>query len=187
MERYGVLTRDAVRSESLPGGFTSVYQVLRSLEEAGRVRRGYFVAGLGAAQFALPGAVDRLRSEVRDASSRQVGGGHRVHLLAATDPANPYGAALAWPVKGPSRSVGAYVVLVDGRGCAYIERGLGGLTALADLDGSWEVAVCRALAGAVGERRWPRLVLSRYPEALEGPLKDAGFLPGPKGMVLYHR
>ena len=187
MERYGVLTRDAVRSEALPGGFTSIYQVLRSLEEAGRVRRGYFVAGLGAAQFALPGAVDRLRSEVRDASSRQVGEGHRVHLLAATDPANPYGSALPWPVKGPSRAVGAYVVLVDGRGCAYIERGLGGLTALADLDGSWEVAVCRTLAGAVGEGRWPRLVLSRYPEGLEAPLLGAGFVPGPKGMVLYRR
>ena len=185
LERYGVLTRDAVRSESLPGGFASIYQVLKSLEEAGRIRRGYFVAGLGAAQFALPGAVDRLRSEVRDTGSRQVGGGHRVHLLAATDPANPYGSTLQWPVKGPSRSVGAYVVLVDGRGCAYLERGLGGLTALADLDGSWEVAVCRALAGAVGEGRWPRLVLSRYPESLEDPLKDAGFLPGPKGMVLY--
>src|SRR5207342_2249815 len=94
LERHGVLTREAVLGESVVGGFASVYGVLKVLEEAGRVRRGYFVDGLGAAQFALPGAIDRLRS-VREAAESPVRA--RVHLLAAADPANPYGAALAWP------------------------------------------------------------------------------------------
>lgn len=97
LERYGVLTRDAVRGEGVPGGFAGVYPVLRALEESGRIRRGYFVSGQGAAQFALPGAVDRLRA-LRDApepSARQAQ--HSVLLLAATDPANAYGISLPWP------------------------------------------------------------------------------------------
>ncbi|MFN2503488.1 MAG: DEAD/DEAH box helicase, partial [Acidimicrobiales bacterium] len=94
LERHGVLTREAVRGEGHPGGFSAVYPVLRALEEAGRVRRGYFVAGLGGAQFALPGAVDRLRARPPDE--------HVAVLLAATDPANPYGVALPWPQPGAS-------------------------------------------------------------------------------------
>ncbi|HZM73417.1 MAG TPA: DEAD/DEAH box helicase, partial [Candidatus Polarisedimenticolia bacterium] len=113
LERHGVLVRDALGSEVLTGGFSAVYPVLRALEDAGRIRRGYFVEGLGGAQFAQPGAVDRLRALGEPDGTAQV--------LAATDPANPYGAALAWPERGvldaghrPGRKVGAAVVLVDG-------------------------------------------------------------------------
>ena len=97
LERHGVLTREAVAGEAVDGGFSAVYPVLRALEEAGRIRRGYFVDGLGAAQFALPGAVDRLRA-LRDqpgVARGESGDEPVVHLLAAADPANPYGAALA--------------------------------------------------------------------------------------------
>ncbi len=123
LTRHGVVTREVAQLEWLPGGFSSVYPVLRRLEEAGRVRRGYFVAGLGAAQFALPGAVDLLRTN-RD----EPGPPHAI-TIAATDPANPYGAAAGWPVwpngssRGASRSVGARVVLVEGRLAAWIARG----------------------------------------------------------------
>ena len=118
LERHGVLTREAVVAEGVVGGFSAVYPVLRALEEAGRIRRGYFVDGLGAAQFALPGAIDRLRTVREPAEPADRG---RVHLLAAADPANPYGAALAWPRRDDAdrrplaRAAGAYVVLVDGR------------------------------------------------------------------------
>src|SRR5207244_6740946 len=112
LERHGVLTREAVTSEGVSGGFSAVYPVLRALEEAGRIRRGYFIDGLGAAQFALAGAVERLRSTRepgRDAAERTI------HLLAAADPANPYGAAIPWPRRGEDdrrpfqRSAGAHV------------------------------------------------------------------------------
>jgi ATP-dependent helicase Lhr and Lhr-like helicase len=128
LARHGVLTREAVGAETIPGGFGVVYPVLKALEESGRLRRGYFVAGLGATQFALAGAVDLLRS-LRDAPDEP-----EVVVLAATDPANPYGATLRWPSKpvdaagddpgrGPTRSVGATVVLVDGALAAYLARG----------------------------------------------------------------
>src|SRR5207342_3648716 len=97
LERHGVVTREAVSTEGVDGGFAAVYPVLRAMEEAGRIRRGYFVDGLGAAQFALAGALDRLRA-VRDAADPSASG--TVHLLAAADPANPYGAALPWPRRG---------------------------------------------------------------------------------------
>src|SRR5207244_5973724 len=114
LERHGVLTREAVTSEGVSGGFSAVYPVLRALEDAGRIRRGYFVDGLGAAQFALAGALDRLRAAREPAD---VPGGGRSHLLAAADPANPYGASLPWPRRSESdrrpfqRVAGAYVVL----------------------------------------------------------------------------
>jgi ATP-dependent Lhr-like helicase len=122
LERHGVVTREGVMAENLPGGFSGVYPVLKAMEEAGRARRGYFVAGLGAAQFALPGAVDRLRAEREPPETR------RAVLLAAADPAQPYGAALPWPRRDDERSpgqraAGAYVVLVDGDAVLYIERG----------------------------------------------------------------
>ncbi len=125
VERYGVLTREAALGEGTEGGFAGVYPVLRALEEKGRVRRGYFVAGLGAAQFALGGAVDRLRS-ARPAT--EGGGRHEPSppvVLAATDPAQPYGAALPWPATGgrPARAAGALVVLADGDPVAFVERG----------------------------------------------------------------
>jgi ATP-dependent Lhr-like helicase len=121
LERYGVLTREAALGEGAEGGFAGVYPVLKALEERGQVRRGYFVAGLGAAQFALPGAVDRLRGEresVTEAGAPPV-------VLAATDPAQPFGAALPWPESGgrPARAAGALVVLADGDALAYLERG----------------------------------------------------------------
>ena len=125
LERHGVLTREAVAAENLSGGFPAVYPVLRAMEEAGRIRRGYFVDGLGAAQFALPGAVDRLRALREPPESDRAA----VHLLAATDPANPYGAALPWPRRGDDdrrplqRAAGAYVVLVDGEAALYVDRG----------------------------------------------------------------
>jgi ATP-dependent Lhr-like helicase len=126
LARHGVVTREAVVTENIPGGFGIVYPVLKGMEETGRIRRGYFVAGLGATQFALPGALDLLRS-LRDsgsASSDEV----EVVVLAATDPANPYGATLKWSAtadagRGPTRSVGATVILVNGALAAYLARG----------------------------------------------------------------
>ena len=124
LERYGVLTREAALGEGIEGGFAGVYPVLKALEERGQVRRGYFVAGLGAAQFALPGAVDRLRSARR---ARAIADDEPTGpvVLAATDPAQPYGAALPWPDSAgrPARAAGAYVVLVDGEPVAFLERG----------------------------------------------------------------
>ncbi|TWP37611.1 ATP-dependent helicase [Leekyejoonella antrihumi] len=144
LDRYGVLTRGAVVSEGVPGGFAAVYRVLASAEEAGRVRRGYFVEGLGAAQFATSGAIDRLRAESHpvagqvDPWSTQQAAATATLVLAACDPANPYGAALPWPRREegpelcadghgtghrPGRKAGALVVLVDGVLAVYVERG----------------------------------------------------------------
>ncbi len=119
VERYGVLTREAALGEGVTGGFAGVYPVLKALEERGDVRRGYFVEGLGAAQFALPGAVDRIRTTTSD--FEEVG----VIVLAATDPAQPYGASLRWPESPgrPARVAGAHVVLVDGHPAIFVERG----------------------------------------------------------------
>jgi len=131
LERHGVVTRESVLGEGVPGGFASVYPVLRAMEEAGKIRRGYFVEGLGAAQFALPGAVDRLRAE------RVPVEGPNVQVLAAADPANPYGATLAWPKFPDAKAAtkiqrvgGAYVVLVDGEPALYVERSHKGLVIL---------------------------------------------------------
>ena len=123
LERYGVLTREAALGEGAKGGFAGVYPVLKALEERGQVRRGYFVAGLGAAQFALAGAVDRLRAERVDVSA--LAEDPVFVLLAATDPAQPYGAALTWPENSgrPARAAGAFVLLADGEPVAYLERG----------------------------------------------------------------
>jgi ATP-dependent Lhr-like helicase len=128
LARHGVLTREALNVESVPGGFGVVYPVLKQMEDTGRIRRGYFVAGLGATQFALPGALDLLRS-LRDRPAEEE---LETALLAATDPANPHGATLKWPDssadaaksgRAPTRSVGATVVLVSGRLAAYLSRG----------------------------------------------------------------
>jgi ATP-dependent helicase Lhr and Lhr-like helicase len=187
MARHGILTRDAVRAEGFPGGFAAVYPVLRAMEESGRIRRGYFIAGLGGSQFAAPGAVDRLRGENRDRRPAGPGSvpGAEVLVLAATDPAVPFGLAIPWPVKGPARVPGAYIVMVDGAATAYIERGGKGLIPLRELDGSWEEATGQALAGLVSGGRWRRLVLERYPPELAPVLEAAGFIPGPKGLVRY--
>ncbi|MFN2446432.1 MAG: DEAD/DEAH box helicase [Vicinamibacterales bacterium] len=122
--RHGLVTREVAAVEQIPGGFSAVYPVLSRLEETGRVRRGYFVSGLGAAQFAQPGAVDLLRARREESSE-----GLTRSTIAATDPANPYGALLPWPawsadtLRGATRSAGARVVIVDGRLAAWIARG----------------------------------------------------------------
>jgi ATP-dependent Lhr-like helicase len=129
LERYGVLTREGALSEGVEGGFAGVYPVLKALEERGRARRGYFVAGLGAAQFALPGAVDRLRASRPSTADRATDGGEGDGtlpvVLAATDPAQPYGATLPWPESAgrPARAAGALVVLGEGEALCFVERG----------------------------------------------------------------
>ncbi len=192
LERHGVLTREAVAAEAVSGGFPTVYPVLRAMEESGRIRRGYFVDGLGAAQFALPGAVDRLRA-LREPEA----GEHVVHLLAATDPANAFGAALAWPRRGDddrrqlARAAGAYVALVDGRAALYVERGGNGLQVLpAADDPAVATSAFRALRGLVADGRVRELVIGRVDGVPIGEsswrqaLLDAGFSPGYRGFVL---
>ena len=120
VERYGVLTREAALGEGITGGFAGVYPVLKALEERGDLRRGYFVEGLGAAQFALPGAVDRLRTSAATDFEED-----SVLLLAATDTAQPFGASLPWPESAgrPARATGAHVVIVNGEAAVYVDRG----------------------------------------------------------------
>lgn len=119
MERYGVVSREAVVSEGLPGGFTPLYQTLRAMEETGRVRRGYFVEGLSGAQFAWSQTVDRLRSEV------DLNAGKEPVVLSTPDPANPYGALLPWPDNAgrPRRAAGTHVILVEGHPVLFVEKG----------------------------------------------------------------
>ncbi len=193
LERHGILTREAVAAEGLDGGFSAVYPVLRALEDAGRIRRGYFVDGLGAAQFALAGALDRLRA-VRDADDR--GRAPAVHLLAAADPANPYGAALPWPRRDDGdrrpiqRAAGAYVVLVDGVAVLYLERGGSTLQTLAPFDDPDAAAASiRALAGIVVSGRMRDLVIRKVDglPVAESPhrptLLDAGFVTSYRGLT----
>ena len=209
LERYGVLTREAALGEGSEGGFAGVYPVLKALEERGEVRRGYFVAGLGAAQFALPGAVDRLRAARPPASGttlsagrphdvvpeRNVGGGEGVDgvegvvVLAATDPAQPYGAALPWPDSPgrPARQAGAHVVLADGALVAYLERGghsVSTFEATADHPG-WPEAI--KVLTATGRYRSLEIRKVDGVPAGESPwrsaLEAAGYRDGYKGFV----
>ena len=143
LTRYGVLTREAPGSENVIGGFSAVYPVLKAMEDAGRLRRGYFVAGLGATQFAMPGAVDLLRS-MRDENDEP-----ETLLLASTDPANPYGAILKWPGEGLSRSVGASVILVDGLMACWIGRGEKQIATFLPEDEPSRSRVARAVAKAL--------------------------------------
>ena len=186
LERHGVLTREALKIEAVDGGFAAVYPVLKAAEEAGTVRRGYLVAGLGAAQFAHSGAVERLRAE-REREEEQL---PLIVTLAATDPAQPFGAALAWPDSPgrPARSAGAYVVLVDGAPAALLERGgrslvsfphpvepavwLGALTALVD-DGRLRKLEITKVDGTAVHDAAP------WPAALD----TAGFTSGYRGMT----
>ncbi|MBX3200237.1 MAG: DEAD/DEAH box helicase [Labilithrix sp.] len=122
LERYGVVLREAAAAEGLPGGFGYLYDVYRAMEEQGRLRRGYFVAGRGATQFALPGAEERLRAPARGSDDEPP----RATVLAATDPANPWGSLLPWPAatgRAAQRAPGARVVLVEGRLLAWLSRG----------------------------------------------------------------
>ena len=193
LDRHGVLTREAVISEGIEGGFAAIYPVLRALEEAGRIRRGYFIEGLGASQFALAGAIDRLRA-VRDPDSAAP----RVDLLAAADPAQPYGATVAWPRRDASdrrpfqRAAGAYVALVDGAPVLYLERGGHGLVMLPAADDPERLG--RALAALrvlLADGRLRELVVSRVDGEPVGPasawrdrLVAGGFAAGYRGMVL---
>jgi ATP-dependent Lhr-like helicase len=193
LERYGVLTREAALGEGSEGGFAGVYPVLKAMEERGAVRRGYFVAGLGAAQFALPGAVDRLRA-VRQAQGDERSGDRDDDaaplLLAATDPAQPYGAALPWPESAgrPARSAGAGVVLVDGEPAVWLERG--GRSLVTFPAASAEPAWADALAGIVRSGRRRSLEIGKVDglPVRESPVADqlraVGFQEGYKGLVL---
>ena len=183
LDRYGVVTRETALGEGTDGGFAGVYPVLKALEERGEVRRGYFVAGLGAAQFALPGAVDRLRA-VRspEADTAPV-------VLAATDPAQPYGAALAWPESSgrPARVAGAHVVLVDGEPVVELERGGRSLVTFqqAETTDDWIDAVI----GLVKDGRLPKVEIAKVdgvgvrdtPWAAR--LEAAGFTSAYRGML----
>jgi len=197
LERHGVLTREAVAGEAVDGGFSAVYPVLRALEEAGRIRRGYFVDGLGAAQFALPGAVDRLRA-MRDQPGELAGEhGRVVHLLAAADPANPYGSALAWPRRSDAdrrpfqRAAGAYVVLVDGAAVLYLDRGGSSIQVLPAADDPVALAAALgALHDLVGDGRVRELVVGKVDgePVATSPYRDAllgaGFVAGYRGYAL---
>ncbi|MFC8719957.1 ATP-dependent helicase [Kitasatospora sp. NPDC057198] len=194
LDRHGVLTRGAVAAERVPGGFAGAYRVLSVFEERGRARRGYFVEGLGGAQFAMDGAADRLRSvssrlERETGDEWSTGGAARAPqalVLAAADPANAYGAALPWPeppsdtaaAHRPGRKAGSLVVLVDGELVLYLERGGRSLLAWADGGPALEAAL-GALAGPLTVER-----VNGHP-ALTSPLgpglEAAGFHPTPKG------
>ena len=193
LERHGVLVRDALGSEVLSGGFSAVYPVLRALEDAGRIRRGYFVEGLGGAQFALAGAIERLRA-VREP---RPDGRPVAVLLAAADPANPFGAALPWPRRGPAdrrvfaRAAGAYVVSVDGHPALYVERGGSGLLTLPAFDDPETASVAvAALRGLVDDGRLRELVVRKVDgEPVAGSthrdvLLSGGFSAGYRGLVM---
>ena len=206
LDRHGVLTRGAVASERIPGGFAAVYPVLRAMEEAGQCRRGYFVEGLGAAQFALPGAVDRMRAladrpRAADPGARASISAERAVVLAAADPAQPYGAALPWPDRPgetpsshrPGRKAGALVVLVDGSLALYVERG--GRTLLSWTDDPELLGPsAAALAAAVRDGALGRLSVERadgltvgsgiHGSPLAQALEAAGFRPTPRGLRL---
>ncbi|CAN5688963.1 ATP-dependent helicase [soil metagenome] len=196
LDRHGVVTRGAVTAEGAPGGFAATYRVLSAFEESGRCRRGYFVEGLGAAQFAVPGAVDRLRALAGSgwgtppATTEEA---PRALVLAATDPANPYGAALPWPPREsagghrPGRKAGALVVLVEGACALYVERGGRTLLSWAEEAGRLQTAV-DALALAVRDGALGRLTVERADgeRVVDSPLgralEAAGFHPTPRGL-----
>jgi ATP-dependent Lhr-like helicase len=225
LERHGVVTRGAVAADGIRGGFAGVYPVLSGFEETGRARRGYFVEGLGGAQFALPGAVDRLRDCAADLERRVEGRPapavpvvgwaapgprgqqrkprpetQRALVLAATDPANPYGAALPWPERPesdtraatahrPGRKAGALVVLVDGRLVLYVERG--GRTLLSWVEDSVLLQpAADALALAVADGWLGTLSVERadgggvHESPLGLALSAAGFRATPRGLRL---
>ncbi|HEX3451842.1 MAG TPA: DEAD/DEAH box helicase, partial [Solirubrobacteraceae bacterium] len=203
LERYGIVTREQVLAEGVVGGFAILYDTFANLETLGVCRRGYFVEGMGGAQFALPGAVERLRSAQGPAQGSAAGEAPRSLVLAAADPAQPYGAALPWPKRDgqerrPARVAGAYVVLVEDQPVLYVERGGRGLLTLVAL-GAGErapgdpepVAVAlRALAEAVRAGRVAKLALERIDgePAIGSPLTalllELGFHSGPRRLTL---
>ncbi|ORJ61455.1 ATP-dependent helicase [Mycobacterium simiae] len=196
LNRHGVLTRGAVAAENVPGGFATLYKVLSTFEEAGRCQRGYFVESLGGAQFAVASTVDRLRgySDGIDPERPE----YRAVVLAAADPANPYGAALPWPTSAegarPGRKAGALVALVDGRLAWFLERGGRTLLTFTD-DADAHHAAAQALADLVTARRVESILVERIngvpalqPAGGTSPvavaLAEAGFARTPRGMRL---
>jgi ATP-dependent Lhr-like helicase len=197
LERYGIVTRETVLAEGVPGGFSSLYGELANLETLGTARRGYFVEGLGGAQFALPAAIERLRGLRSDAAA--AGDAPAALVLAATDPANPYGATLPWPKRDDNRRAarvpGAHVVTLDADPVLYVERSGKGLITLRDpfADGApaaWLPDALRALADHVRRGRIKRLALERFDgepavgSPFEPLLIDAGFTQGPRRLTL---
>ena len=188
LERYGIVTREQVLAEGVRGGFSVLYDAFAQLETLGVCRRGYFVEGLGGAQFALPGAVERLRSQRDDEETPPV-------VLAATDPAQPYGAALPWPkrdgeARRPQRVAGAHVVLVGAEPVLYVERGGKGLATLVDPDDARLDPALEALARFVTAGRGRKLSLERVDgepvvgSTWEAPLVELGFRAGPRKLTL---
>jgi ATP-dependent Lhr-like helicase len=190
IERYGVVTREAVLAEGVTGGFASVYGVLKVLEERGQVRRGYFVDGLGAAQFALPGAVDRLRS-ARDTPDPAI---HpesvpAALVLASTDPAQPYGAALAWPETPgrPARTATSIVVLRAGTPLVWFDRRSHHLVTFPDSahDASWADALVELVKDGRARSIEVRKVDGEaVADEIAAVLRAAGFVDGYRGLVV---
>jgi ATP-dependent Lhr-like helicase len=189
LERYGIVTRETVLAEGVPGGFASLYAELGNLELLGTARRGYFVEGLGGAQFALPGAVERLRSLPFEDGS--------FLLLATTDPANPYGTSLPWPKppsgRRPARAPGAHLLMRDGAPVVYVERGGRGIVRLVELSDEELAAAVNALAEAVAAGRLPKLAIEKLDgepiigSGQEDVLLGAGFSRGPRKLTLAAR
>jgi ATP-dependent Lhr-like helicase len=191
LERYGIVTRETVLAEGIPGGFAALYGELANLETLGTARRGYFVEGLGGAQFALAAAIERLRTMRTDEPAGAL-------VLAATDPANPFGATLSWPKRDdeekqsrrPARVPGAYLVTLDAEPVLYVERGGKGLLPLREPDGEWLRPALEALAEAVKRGRVPRLGIERFDgEPVVGTptaelLMELGFRQGPRRLTL---
>jgi ATP-dependent Lhr-like helicase len=222
LERHGVVTKGAVAAERIPGGFAAVYPVLRAMEETGQCRRGYFVEGLGGAQFALPGAVDRMRALAGDRVAATAAGtlpdagdgfladlprpgqpgrpadSPQAVVLAAADPAQPYGAALPWPARPeetasshrPGRKAGAVVVLFGGELVLYVERGGKSLLSWTEDPAALEPCA-QALAGAVRDGALGRITVEKadggivaYDSPLTRALESAGFRHTPRGLRL---
>lgn len=194
LDRYGVVTRGAVANEGVVGGFAGVYRVLTALEDAGTTRRGYFIDGLGAAQFASGATVDLLRRHANELSEPST---TSVSILSACDPANPYGAALAWPKLGddsgvrhrPGRKAGAIVVLLAGELTLYIEKGGKSVLGFTD-DGLQLAEAFRSIGTATGSGSFAPVTIQRFngvpvnDSPAREPLEAAGFSLTPSGMRL---